>query len=522
MIRTIRIIRTIAIIALFGLLLPGSNPVFGQTGNDEFSVPKQLTTTIGNLEFDAGRPTPESVKKLYDYLDLSRAVKAYLDNISAVSTEMIRREHLRLGGNFPNHLLITEEMADARMQWLTANTETVYALSFFDLKRDGTIVVEIPAGIGPGLIDDAWMRWVVDMGPIGLDRGRGGIYVILPPDYQGPLDPPVGGMKTRMKLGGVEKEVIAVKSPTYRNWFGLRGFLVKGKPDAAIKLFKEGVKIYPLKAATRPPKMHFTNLSRQQSSTLFSNNSSYFALLNEVVQYEPLSALDLESRGLLAAIGIEKGTPYKPDPRWEKIFNEAAKIGDATGRAIFYAPRDPDSYFYPDRQWFTAFIGSSYNWLKDKGRGGRNLDARTLYFHCAIANTPAMAIKIIGKGSQYALAARDSQGRYLEGGNRYRLHIPAKAPVTHFWSIVLYDTQSRCLLDNGQKFPAKTSARGGLTENPDGSVDLYFGPEAPAGKENNWIKTIPGRGWFAVLRLYGPLEPWFNKTWKPGDFELLK
>ena len=510
------------LIVLIGMLLPGVMPALGEMKSDNFSAPKQLSTTLGTLEFDAGRPSPESVRKLYDYLDLSRAVKVYLDNIPAVSTEAIRREHIRLGATTANHLLITEQMADAKMKWLTGNTETVYIFAFLDLKRDGATVIEIPAGIGPGLIDDAWMRWVVDMGPIGLDRGRGGTYVLLPPDYQGPLDPPVGGMKTKMKIGKVEKEVIAVKSPTYCNWWGLRGFLVNGKPDAAVRLFKEGVKIYPLKDAANPPAMRFTNLSRQQSDTIFPNNSQYFAMLNEVVQREPLSAIDLETRGLLSAIGIEKGNPYKPDPRWQKILAEAARIGDATGRAIFYAPRDPESYFYPDRQWFAAFIGNSYNWLKDKGRGGRNLDARTLYFYCAIANTPAMTIKIIGKGSQYAIAARDSQGDYLDGGKNYRLHIPPKAPVTHFWSIVLYDSQSRCLLDNGQEFPAKTSARDQLKKNADGSVDLYFGPKPPAGKENNWIKTRPGQGWLAVLRLYGPLEPWFDKSWKPGDFELLK
>ena len=518
----LKTIKKITTIALFGVLLTGICPTPGQTKTDDFAVPKQLSTELGTLEFDAGRPDPKSVDKLYNYLDLSRAVKVYLDNVSAVSTEVIRREHIRLGCTTANHLLITEQMADAKLKWLTANTETVYAFSFINLKRDGATVIEIPAGIGPGLIDDAWMRWVVDMGPIGLDRGRGGTYILLPPDYQGELNPPIGGMKTRMKIGGVEKEVIAVKSPTYCNWLGLRGFLVKGRPDAAVKLFKTGVKIYPLKTADNPPTMLFSNISRHDSSTIFPNSSNYFTLLNETVQREPLGAVDLESRGLLTAIGIEKGKPYQPDARWKKILAEAAKIGDATGRAILYAPRDPESYYYPDRQWFKAFIGNSYNWLKDKGRGGRNLDARTLYFHCAIANTPAMTIKIIGKASQYALTARDSQGRYLEGGSRYRLHIPPKAPVTHFWSIVLYDTQSRCLLENGQEFPAKTSARGQLKKNADGSVDLYFSPDAPAGKENNWIKTVPGQGWFAILRLYGPLEPWFDKTWKPGDFELLK
>jgi hypothetical protein len=486
------------------------------------SIPAEIETGIGTLRFAAGRPDAASTQKLYDQLNLNRATEVFLNNLPAVSTEAIRRALIRLGATRAHQVIITEELANASVEWLTANTETVYAMAFLDLKRDGATVVEIPPGCGPGLLDDAWMRWVIDFGPIGLDRGRGGTYLILPPDYKGDLAPAPGGTKVTINIAGREKEVFAVKSPSFRNWLGLRGFLVKSRPEAAVRLFKQGLKIYPLKTAGQPPAMQFIDFSRQPSNTVFPADAGYFSMLNEVIQYEPVNVIDPETRGRIAAIGIEKGTPFQADESRRKLYTEAAKLGDATGRALFYAPRNPQAYLYKDRQWFTVFLGQNYNWLKDKGRGGRNLDARILYFYCATANTPAMVLKFVGKGSQYALSARDARGRYLDGGKNYRLHIPPQAPVTHFWSVVLYDSQNRCLLNNGQDFPSKSSDRDPLLKNGDGSIDLYFGPKPPAGKKANWIKTNSGQGWFSVLRLYGPLEPWFDKSWKPGDFEQLQ
>ena len=177
---------------------------------------------------------------------------------------------------------------------------------------------------------------------------------------------------------------------------------------------------------------------------------------------------------------------------------------------------------YEGSQWKTAFIGRDYRWLIDDGMGGRNLDARTLFFYQATVNTPAMALQIPGVGSNYAYAERDSHGDFLDGGKDYKMTIPADAPVKNFWSIVVYDPQTRSELQTDQLYPSKNSARGGFDNNADGSVDLYFGPEAPAGKETNWTQTVPGKGWFTLLRVYGPLEPWFEKTWKPGEFELVE
>jgi hypothetical protein len=153
--------------------------------------------------------------------------------------------------------------------------------------------------------------------------------------------------------------------------------------------------------------------------------------------------------------------------------------------------------------------------------GGRYLDARTLFFYFATVNTPAMALKMVGVGSQYAGASKDKDGNYLDGSKNYKLNIPADPPAKDFWSLVVYDPQTRSELQTGQPYPSKNNKRDDLIFNEDGSVDLYFGPEPLEGFEKNWTQTVPGKGWFVLLRLYGPLEPWFDKTWQPGEFELI-
>ena len=178
-------------------------------------------------------------------------------------------------------------------------------------------------------------------------------------------------------------------------------------------------------------------------------------------------------------------------------------------------------YYYENSYWTSGFIGGSHEWLKEGGDGGRNLDARTRFFYVATVNTPAMVMKMVGKGSQYALSAQDKNGDYLDGSKNYKLNIPANVPAKDFWSLVIYAPQSRSELRTNQEFPSRNSKRDNLITNEDGSIDIYFGPSAPAGKEENWIETVSGKAWFVLLRLYGPLEPWFDKTWRPGEIELV-
>jgi hypothetical protein len=203
----------------------------------------------------------------------------------------------------------------------------------------------------------------------------------------------------------------------------------------------------------------------------------------------------------------------------KKILAEAAAVGDATGRALAYRTRDKEAFFFEDRRWERPFIGG---YKFEKQPGVPNLDAAVMFFFLATGVTPAMDTQVVGQGSTYPWTAVDADQQPLDGGKTYRLRLPPNIPVKDFWSVIVYDTQTRSMLQTDQRFPSVSSQNKALQVNADGSVDVFFGPNAPAGKENNWVQTIPGKAWFTILRLYGPLEPWFSKTWRPDDIRLLE
>jgi hypothetical protein len=287
-------------------------------------------------------------------------------------------------------------------------------------------------------------------------------------------------------------------------------------------LFREGVKIYSLSKAGNPPKMQFINASKVAYNTVHANNFEFFEELDHVIQREPLDFIDPELRGLAGSIGIVKGKKFAPDERMKKTLTDAVAVGNATARAISFRSRDPRSPLYPNSRWVTGFIANDYRWLGGDAMAGRDLDARTYFFYIATVNTPKMAARIPGRGSQYALSMLDESGNGYDGAKNYKVNIPANVPAADFWSVVLYDPQTRSELQTPQPYPSKNNKRDKLIANADGSIDLYFGPNAPAGKEANWTATVPGKGWFTIFRLYGPLDPWFDKKWKPGEIELVK
>jgi hypothetical protein len=473
---------------------------------EQIMTPDTVETRIGTLRFFDGFPTKETSQKLYDNLDFMRGVETFLNFVPAASIEGLRRGLAEMGATTANKVVIFDQLMDSSPLFLTGNTDTVYAATMLDLERDGPTVVEIPPGCGPGTVNDAFFRFVIDMGAPGPDKGKGGRYLILPPGYTG--KEPVG--------------YFVAKSPSYVNLLILRGFLVDGKPDAASKSFRDGLKIYPLGQSKTPPAMQFINGSTKAFNTVHANTFAFYEELASVIAKEPVDFIDPELRGLAACVGIRKDKPFAPDARMKAILTESAAVANATSRSIAFDTRDSGTFFYPNSQWKTPFVGGDWQWLMDGGLGGRNLDARTFYFYVATVNTPAMAAKMVGAGSQYALANRDKDGNDLDGGKNYQLHVPANVPAKDFWSVVLYDPQTRSELQTSQPFPSKNNRKGDLVANADGSVDLYFGPKAPAGKEKNWLETVPGKGWFTILRLYGPLEPWFDKTWRPGEIELVK
>jgi hypothetical protein len=509
----------IAVIALAGnAFAQEPTPGYNNKIPEGIMTPDEVETRLATLKFFDGMPDAETTEFAYHLLDFSRGVQVFLNFIPATSIEGIRLGMVEMGATKSNQCLIMDKLMDSNPLFLTGNTDTVYASVILDLEKDGPTIVEIPPGCGPGTVNDAFFRFVTDMGIPGPDKGKGGKYLILPPDYKGDLNPPVGGMEA--KVDG--QKYFVSKSKSYTNWLILRGFLVDGKPDASTAMFKRGLRVYPLAKAENPPAMEFISGSGKAFNTIHANTYEFYEELWHVLQKEPIDLLEPELRGQAAAIGIRKGKPFNPDARLKKILTQAVAVGNATARAIWLRPRDPSAYLFENSGWYTGFIGGDYRWLIDDGEGGRNMDARTLFFYSATVNTPAMAAKMIGKGSQYAFNCTDKNGDYLDGSKNYKVNIPGNAPAKDFWSVVVYDPQTRSELQTSQPFPSKNNKRDDLIVNDDGSVDLYFGPKPPRGKERNWVQTVPGKGWFVLLRLYGPLEPWFERTWKPGEFELVK
>lgn len=331
--------------------------------------------------------------------------------------------------------------------------------------------------------------------------------------------------RVEIEVGGKKQMVWIAQSRSYNNWLILRGFLKDGKPDHASNMWRTGLKIYPLKDAVNPKKMEFTNGSGLYFNTVHANDYKFYEELWHVIQKEPISFIDPELRGQAAAIGIVKGQPFEPDARMKSILEDAVAVGNATARSIAFKSRDKKACLFEGKQWYTGFIGRDYQWLLDSGNGGRNMDARTLFFYLATVNTPAMALQIPGVGSNYALTTGDKNGDILYGEKTYQVTLPANAPAQDFWSMVAYDPQTRSELQvpGGSLYPSKNNKRDHLVYNDDGSVTLYFGPNPPKGKPiENWTQTTPDKAWFAMLRLYGPLQPWFDKAWAPSDFELIE
>jgi hypothetical protein len=460
--------------------------------------PDKVETRLGILRFFDGFPDEATVEKCYDNLDFQRGVQAYLAALPAVSVEAIRRAFAEFGP--ANQTVgIAETLLDSRSLFLTANNNTVYSIVWLDTTA-GPVVLEIPPMVlGP--IDDAWFRWVTDVGITGPDKGRGGKYLLLPPGYK----------------GEVPEGYFVARSQTYNTFMFFRSLLKDGDPKPGVESVKKNLRIYPLSQAAKPPAMKFVDISGKAFNTIGPSDFSLFDYVNHVIQAEPGDAMDPNTLGVFAAVGIEKGKPFAPDARMKKILTEAAAVGDATARTLTYKCRIKEGYLYPNSAWLTPFIGGSY---KFEQNGVRLLDAYTFFFFYATGITPAMSEVMVGKGSQYAAAFVDAKGNPLDGSKNYKVLLPPNIPAKDFWSFVLYDNQTRSMLQTDQKAPGIGSETKGLVINPDKSVDVYFGPKAPTGRENNWIQTVPGKGWSVVLRLYGPLEPWFDKTWRPGEIEL--
>jgi len=487
------------------MAVAGSSPLKLKMSTDipeSITAPDTAQTSIGKLKYFDGVPTTKTVETLYDYLDRSRAVNVYLNSIPALSINALREGQASAGCAASHQVCIFDTLMDSTSLFLTGNTSTMYAVGFLDLAKDGPTVIDLPPKM-LGILDDMAFRYMTDLGVAGPDKGKGGKFLVLPPGYKG--DVPEGYFIVPSKTSGV--------------WLFMRGYLDKGIKAASDNI-RDNLKVYPLARASKPPKMEFTNISGKAVNTVLPNDYSAFEKLHAVMQQEPEDYLGPEARGMMAAIGIEKGKPFTPDERMKKILEDAAAIGNGAARAISYYPRDPGNFTYDKNSaWVMAYADKDTTFTR---QGAYRLDPRILFHFGYICVSPAMAVTIPGKGSDYAMAMLDSRQQPLDGAKTYRLHLPPNVPAKDFWAVTLYDTQTRSQLQTDQQFPTVGSQDKGFEKNADGSYDIYFAPKPPEGKENNWLQTIPGKSWFIALRMYGPLQAWIDQSWRPAEIELVK
>ena len=473
------------------------------------TTPDKVETSIGTLEFFDGVPIGNTRNTLVDFVDRGRAVEAFINMTPAASMYSLRQGHRDEGLTKSNQILIAEEMGDSKPLVLTWNNTSLYTWGFLDLKADGPTVIEAPPDV-LGILDDMYFRYMSDMGAAGPDKGKGGKYLVLPPHYDG--DIPDG--------------YYVVKSQTYCVWNFMRG-RVRGPvadPDnvkKATENIKQNLKVYPLSKASNPPKMEFKDMSGLAGyNTIMPNDYSFFEVVNEIVQEEADGWLDPELAGQLRAIGIMKGQKFDPDERMKKILTDAVAIGNGYARVNTVYPQDPGQQIYHDEhtEWVMAYPDKDSYFLQ---AGARRMDGRLWMHYNAVCVTPAMALTRPGAGSDYMIVGLDAKGRPLDGAKTYKLHLPPNFPVKQNWSVTIYDTQTRSMLQTDQKFAGINSLSADQKQNDDGSIDVFLAPKAPAGMENNWIQTIPGKSWLILLRAYGPLEPWIDKTWRPSQLELV-
>lgn len=466
-----------------------------QTDSHGWLNNETMQTPYGTFEFRNGYPVGDATARLLDMQKLNRAIEVYTTQMMRVSEIALREGMRAFGSRTPQQVVIWENLMDAKTVLLTANTETVYAISHLDLKTDGPTVIEAPPRM-LGFVQDGFQRYLSDIGPLGADKGAGGQFLVLPPGY----------------TGSVPEGYFVSRSPTYSAMFAVRGFQVDNKTDQAVALMKQ-IKVYPLAKASSPPPMQFMNGSNQNIDTVFPDTLRHFELLAMLVNEEPAELFDPLERWQMQAIGIEKGKPFAPDEKTKALLSEAARIGGAIARANTYA--DPATlYYYPNRKWQAPQGGLSYTFARN---GAPQIDARNNVYYMAAGNSPAMMDKNVGQGSQYLWTYRDAKGEFFDGGKTYKLHVLSNIPAKNFWSVVVYDALSRSELQNGQPFPSVSSYVNPKI-NADGSVDVVFGPNEPKGS-GNWIKTVPGKGWFPIFRFYGPTEAFFDQTWALNDIE---
>jgi hypothetical protein len=463
----------------------------------------QNTPEAAPYGFERGYPTHDTAVRARDDADLQRAVTAYRFWYPAVSVEGIFNGNRAAG--IRDNEAVGIAAAGPRQVGFTLNSDTPYGSATLDLKS-GPMVIDVPPGPYIGLVDDHYQGWVLDLGLPGPNAGKGGKHLLMPPGYNGEV--PAGDQVGR--------------SSSYKVLLAIRALPIGGNVPAAIDALRK-IKIYPLATAADPKVMTFvdtTDRAMDSTSLRWEDNIQFWEKLHDIIEAEPPVDKFLPMYGLLSALGIEKGKPFAPDTRMRAILERAAIEGRGQLLVSAFASARPDRLAWAGRKWEWAGLvpGSA----QFETPGGIDLEARDRWFAQAIVTSPAMFRRTPGAGSLYWLAARDGTGAYLDGGKSYKLSIPQPVPGKLFWSVTAYDAQTRSEVQTDQDKAALRSLFELKDVADDAPTDLYFGPTPPVGHGDRWIKTVPGKGWFAYIRIYGPEQAAFDGRWKPGDFDEVK
>jgi hypothetical protein len=456
---------------------------------------------------------PASDSRLFNAKELAlrtihrRAVEAVIWGMPAVNFDRMYQAmvHDTKAGEGSNRVVYWSRPSNWKNQTLTPNPDTIYLMPFLHTKDVGPVVLEIPPadnGSITGSVDDCWQTAIEDVGPAGVDKGKGGKYLILPPGYKDPV--PAG--------------YIPMQSETYQSYALLRSnFQSTSEADIAKAVaYGKRIKVYPLSQASHPPDTQFIDAIDVVFDATIPYDVRFFESLNRIVQIEPWLQRDRAMIDPLKSIGIVKGKPFNPDATTKEVLNQAALEAHAWFlphyEQVIVPPFNEGKHWaLPASPEFAKGIQSGY-----ADPNSYPTDARGLTYFFAF-----FSAKHIGAGQYYLLTMKDNQGKFLNGAQTYRLNVPANAPVRLYWSAVAYDGNSHALIRD-TKWSSRSSQTVGLQKNPDGSTDIYFGPKAPSGKESNWIPTSANGNFEVLFRFYGPEKALFDKTWVLPDIEETK
>jgi hypothetical protein len=462
------------------------------------ALAQTIETRFGKIEVVSGYPSAQSIAKLIDETDYQRASQAYLWGLPIVGLFEWQKAHDNLF-KVRNGQLVLFLSFEEKLGIMTPNFDTPYIGALADLEKSGPLVLEVPKGAMAGMILDFWQRSLTDVGVVGPDKGQGGKYLILGPGHK---DPKAAGY-------------IVIRSTTWNVFCGVR--LLDPDRARAIRELVPKLRTYAWSQRANPPQEQVVPAGNVKWSQTPPTGMAYWDSLAQALAREPVQERDRFFMAMLKPLGIEKDKPFAPTDRQKKILTDAAVTGELMAKANTYTKRFEDAY-WPGMHWKDVLAVNT----TQREKNFDQLDERASYFYEAVAISEAMRSTTSGFGQRYMGVYQDKDGGWLVGGNSYRLRVPANPPAKQFWSVTVYDEKNRQMLVNETKRMDISSRNPSVAKNADGSTDVYVGPTAPKGFENNWVQTKAGEGWFVLFRFYGPTEKLFDRSWVLPDFELVK